>query len=109
AIVPRWFDRAPFRTILTWWAADQGLPLLHASAVADDSGAVAIAGASGAGKSTTALACLAAGLRIVGDDACLVRFDPEPTIYSIYARAKLEPDALAKLPSLASLIVDRHD
>lgn len=107
--VPPWFDRAPFRTILTWWSADQGLPLLHASAVADDTWAVAIAGASGAGKSTTALTCLAGGLRIVGDDACLVRLDPEPTIYSVYARAKLEPDALERLPSLASLIVDRHN
>jgi hypothetical protein len=109
ATVPRWFDRAPFRTILSWWSADRGLPLLHASAVADDTWAVAIAGASGAGKSTTALTCLAAGLRIVGDDACLVRLDPEPTIFSVYARAKLEPDALERLPSLASLIVDRHD
>jgi hypothetical protein len=109
ASVPPWFDRAPFRTVLTWWSADQGLPMLHASAVADDTWAVAIAGASGAGKSTTALTCLAAGLRIVGDDACLVRLDPEPTIFSVYARAKLEPDALERLPSLASLIVDRHN
>jgi hypothetical protein len=109
AVVPRWFDRAPFRSVLTWWAVDRGLPLLHASGVADDHGAVAIAGASGAGKSTTALACLDAGLRLVGDDACLVRLDPAPTVFSIYARAKLEPDALARLPALGHLIVDRHD
>jgi hypothetical protein len=109
AMVPRWFDRAPFRTVLTWWAVDRGLPLLHASGVGDANGAVAVAGASGAGKSTTALACLDAGLRLVGDDACLVRLDPEPMIFSVYARAKLEPDALARLPALAALIVDRHD
>ena len=30
-------------------------------------------------------------------------------MFSVYARAKLEPDALERLPSLASLIVDRHD
>ncbi len=109
ASVPLWFDRAPFRTVFTWWAADEGLPMLHASTVADDTWGVAIAGASGAGKSTTALTCLAAGMRIVGDDACLVRLDPEPTIFSVYARAKLEPDALERLPSLASLVVDRHN
>jgi hypothetical protein len=108
-LVPHWFDRAPFRTILTWWAADHGLPFLHASAVADDSGAVAIAGASGAGKSTTALSCLAAGLRLLGDDACAVRLDPSPSAYSVYGRAKLELDSLARLPTLASMIVDEHE
>src|SRR5262249_54045638 len=108
-IVPRWFDRAPFHSVITWWAADRGLPLLHASGVADDDGAVVVAGMSGAGKSTTALACLDAGLRLVGDDACLVRLDPEPTVFSVYARAKLEPDALERLPALAAMIVDRHE
>ena len=48
-------DRAPFRTILTWWAADHRLALVHAAAVATGDGAVVLAGTSGAGKSTTAL------------------------------------------------------
>jgi hypothetical protein len=108
-IVPHWFDRAPFRTILTWWAADHGLPFLHASAVADDTGAVAIAGASGSGKSTTALSCLAGGLRLIGDDACAVLLEPSPIAFSVYGRAKLELDSLARLPSLASMIVDEHE
>jgi hypothetical protein len=105
SVIPHYFDRAPFHPILSWWTADHGIALLHASAVADDTGAVVIAGASGAGKSTTALTCLSAGLRILGDDACAVRLDPEPTAYSVYSRAKLEPDALARVPSLAPLIV----
>jgi hypothetical protein len=108
SMVPRWVDRAPFRTLLTWWAADTGLALLHASSVATDAGAVAIAGASGSGKSTTALACLAAGMQIIGDDACLVDPDPTPRAFSVYGRAKLEPDAAEKLPQLAALAVDRH-
>lgn len=106
--VPRWMDRAPFRTILTWWAADRGLALMHASAVAGPDGAVVLAGTSGAGKSTTALACLAAGMDIVGDDACVVSTEPEPRVWSLYRLAKLEPDALRMLPSLAALATDRH-
>jgi hypothetical protein len=89
-LVPLWMDRAPFRTVLTWWAADRGLALLHASAVATASGAVVLAGTSGAGKSTTAVRCLMAGLDLLGDDACLVECAPEPTVHSVYRFAKVD-------------------
>lgn len=89
-LVPTWMDRAPFRTVLTWWAADRGLALLHASAVATSTGAVVLAGTSGAGKSTTALRCLMAGLDLLGDDACVVRSAPEPEVHSVYRFAKVD-------------------
>lgn len=108
ATVPDWMDRAPFRTILTWWAADRGFVLVHASAVAWADGAVVLAGGTGAGKSTTALACLAAGLDLLGDDACLVGLDPVPRVWSVYKRAKLEPDAARWLPALDALAVERR-
>jgi hypothetical protein len=98
--VPTWMDRAPFRTVLTWWAADRGLVLLHASAVAFKGRAIAFAGPSGAGKSTTALACLTRGLDMIGDDACLVDLGGEPLVFAVYGRAKVEPDVLAALPAL---------
>lgn len=88
--VPVWMDRAPFRTVLTWWAADCGLALLHAASVATDDGAVVMAGTSGAGKSTTAVRCLLAGLDFLGDDACLVTADPGPVVHSLYRFAKLD-------------------
>jgi hypothetical protein len=109
ATVPDWMDRAPFRTILTWWAADRGLAMVHASAVAWGDGAVLLAGGSGAGKSTTAMACLAGGLDLLGDDACLVGLDPTPHLWSVYRRAKLEPDAARWLPSLDALVVVRTE
>ena len=107
--VPDWMDRAPFRTILTWWAADRGFAMMHASSVAWADGAVILAGGSGAGKSTTALTCLAAGLDLLGDDACLVGLDPAPHVWSVYKRAKLEPDAARWLPSLDALAVVRTE
>ena len=102
-LLPPWLDRAPLREVLTWWASDADLVLLHASAVASGGGAVALAGASGAGKSTTAMACFAAGMGFLGDDACLVRLDPDPVAHSVYGFAKLEPDAVERLPVLATL------
>ena len=107
--VPGWMDRAPFRTILTWWAADHGLALLHGAAVATSDGAVVLAGTSGAGKSTTALACLAAGMQFIGDDACLIAPGPVPTVHSVYGLAKLEPDAARRLPGLTRFSITQGE
>jgi hypothetical protein len=104
--VPSWVDRAPLRAILTWWTSDLGAAFLHASAVGDEGGAVVFAGASGTGKSTTAMACLADGMGFIGDDACVVRLDDEPMVFTVYGRAKLERDALARLPALGDLALD---
>ena len=64
----------------------------------DQRRAVVFAGTSGAGKSTTALACLAAGMEFIGDDACLVAPGTGSTVHSVYGLAKLEPDAARRLP-----------
>jgi hypothetical protein len=77
--------------------------------VAEHGRAVAIAGASGSGKSTTALACLAAGMSILGDDACIAELGSSPNLFSVYGLAKLEPDALARLPGLADLALGTDD
>lgn len=53
----------------------RGRFVLHASVVEGASGGVAVAGHSGAGKSTTLLACLARGLRMVADDIAAVELD----------------------------------
>lgn len=106
AQIPAWVDRAPLRTIFTWWAGDTGLAFLHASAVACGDGAIVLAGASGSGKSTTAMACFADGLDFIADDACLVRLDPEPTVFTVYGKAKLERDAFDRLPQLGELAFD---
>jgi hypothetical protein len=104
--VPAWVNRAPLRSILTWWAADRGFAFLHASAVASPSGAAVIAGASGSGKSTTALTCVSDGMQFLGDDACLVRFEPAPEAWAVYGLAKLERDAFARLHRLHHLAVE---
>ncbi len=104
--VPKWFERAPFRTILRWWADDAALVPMHASAVARNGEAIVVAGASGSGKSTTGLACVAAGWEFIADDFCMITSGAEPTVHPVYCLAKIEPDALDRLPSLARFVVD---
>jgi hypothetical protein len=92
AEVPDWVRRSPLRNPLSWWAADNGVAVLHAGTVDTGEGAVAIAGASGSGKSTTTLACVSAGMGFMGDDACMVRFGPEPVASPMFGLGKLELD-----------------
>lgn len=105
-LIPLWVDRAPFRTILRWWADDSALAPMHASSVAIDGKAVLVTGASGSGKSTTCLACVAAGWSFVADDFCMVTTGSDLMVHPVYGLAKLEPDALIRLPTLAAHVVD---
>ncbi len=101
----REYDKpAPLRLLLSWWLEQRGATLVHGAAVGDDRGAVLLAGQAGAGKSTTALACLAAGLRYVADDYCVVAGEPEPVVHSIYCSGKAVTANLGLLPDLTELI-----
>jgi hypothetical protein len=106
-----WQSASPLRLILSWWAASRGMQLTHAAAVAGSDGAVLLVGGAGAGKSTTSLTCLRAGMQFLGDDYCLVAADPSPVVHGVYTTAKLQPDALERLPELRPTVrnADRLD
>ncbi|MCX6048192.1 MAG: hypothetical protein NT075_24085 [Chloroflexi bacterium] len=93
ALYPPNAQAAPLRHILVWWLAQQGLYGLHVAAVGNAEGAVLIVGSGGAGKSTTAIACLQAGFTYIGDDFCVLGFDPAPRIHSLYSSGKLRDDS----------------
>jgi hypothetical protein len=107
ARVPRWVVRMPFRHLLGSWAEREGLALVHAAAVGLDGACILLPGASGSGKSTTALTAAAHGLDFLADDLCLL--DPTaasgPMAYAPYALAKLEDDAFERLPSLRDAVL----
>jgi hypothetical protein len=92
---------APFLHIFTWWLARHERYLVHAGAVGTAAGGVLLAGKGGAGKSTTALACLDSELLHAGDDYVLLSATPAPFAYSLYQSAKLHADQLWRLPQLA--------
>lgn len=109
--LPYWSRSSPFRTLFHWFLEPRGCQLLHAACVGTDRGAALITGKGGVGKSTTALTCLAHGMRYVGDDYLVVRLDPQPRAYSLYATAKLHHDNSKRFPAHAELIInaDRGD
>jgi len=85
---PFWEVGAPLRFILHDHFSRHGLQVVHGAAVGDDGGALLVVGKGGSGKSSTALAAAAHGLRYLGDDYCLV--DPaDPTVHALYRTGKL--------------------
>jgi hypothetical protein len=73
-------------------------------------GGVLLVGNTGAGKSTTALSCLAQeGIKYLSDDKCLVRLDPTPQACAIFTSAKLKADMLERLPHFRAGMVGWDD
>lgn len=103
-----WTKASPFRTLFGWLMAQRGCQLLHAAAVGTEAGAVLIAGKGGAGKSTTALSCLAAGMKYLADDYLVAQLAPEPRVFSLYATAKLQVAQLRHFPALRGLLATQQ-
>ncbi|WP_424003319.1 hypothetical protein ACOZ4I_04135 [Haloarcula salina] len=73
----------------------RGYFVLHASTVAIDGAAVAFVGESGQGKTTTALACLTDGHRVLSDDVAAITLgDDGPVVRSGYPAVKLSTEAV---------------
>lgn len=104
ARMPAWHRGFPLRDLIHWWSRDLPLQLMHGGAVGFADGGVLLAGRSGAGKSTTAVACLDSDLLFASDDYVLVATTPQPYVHSLYATAKLEPANLGRFPELAGKI-----
>jgi len=107
--LPYWSKASPLRTLLHWVMQRFGRQLLHAAVVGTDHGGVVITGKGGVGKSTTAMLCLEAGLRYLGDDYVVVALDSVPCAYSLYCTAKLNDDQAAKFPGLLPLTEPRTE
>lgn len=110
-----WFERdalfswdigAPLRPIFAWWAESLGGQLAHGAVVGTERGAVLLAGKGGAGKSTTALACMEAGLSLAGDDYVLIESQAPQLAHGLYSSAKVTPTELeTRFPGLVAFAV----
>jgi hypothetical protein len=108
--LPAWESSAPFRNLLHWALADEGLAFAHAGVVGTAAGGVLLAGRGGAGKSTTAMVCVDAGWKYVSDDYCVLdATGTDPTAHALYGTAKIAPSALARLPGLAQMERSQRD
>ena len=99
-LLPYWVLASPLRTLFHWWMERNGCQLVHAAAVGVDNKALLIVGKGGLGKSSTALTCLEWGFDFLGDDYVIVRHEPQPTVYGLYASAKLNPWDTEKFDAL---------
>jgi hypothetical protein len=92
-LIPAWDVATPFRDILHQWFRKHDGHLIHGAVVADGRSAVALLGASRAGKSSTAFACLRySALECLGDDIFLARkLGSEWHAFSLYNACKLLP------------------
>jgi hypothetical protein len=89
AAVPWWERAAPLRAALYWALVGPGRHFVHAGAVGDDRGGVLLAGASGSGKTTVALAALTHGLGYVADDYVLLHTTDQPHAIALYRTASI--------------------
>ena len=92
----------PLPFLLPVWYADQGVQVIHAGLVARGDRGVLFCGANGAGKSTSSLACLCAGLDFLSDDHVGLEAVPGGGFvgHSVFASTRLEPDHLERFPEL---------
>ena len=95
--LPGWEQTAPMRTLLHWHGLTHQLQMTHAAVI----DGLLLAGKGGSGKSTTALACLEAGMPFLSDDYCFVQLEPQPTAFGILANARIFPSSLQWLPQLS--------
>ena len=78
------FDRAkPFHRLLSVWYRDRRIHVIHAAMVSKNGCGILLAGKGGTGKSTTALACMAAGFSYLGDDHIGIRQEVEGSFSGI--------------------------
>jgi hypothetical protein len=96
-LLPQCEVGAPLHILLSWWFQQHKLIMLHGGVVGNKNDGVLLAGQGGAGKSTTALTCIAAGMSYVGDDYCLLNTKNPPIAYSLYNTAKLNLGSIYKL------------
>lgn len=70
---------------------------LHAAGVAVDGGGTVIVGPKGRGKSSLALACVAAGARLAGDDVSIIRPGVQPMLHPGAPFVRLRADSARAL------------
>ena len=94
ATTPYYERAAPFKHVLQWWIAGRGGALLHSAAAGLAGEGILIAGPSGSGKSSTALACVDAGFAFASDDYVLIDSAHPPNVHLAYATAKVVRSSL---------------
>ncbi len=93
---PYYESAAPLRHLLQARILDRGGVMLHAAAVGTTAAGMLLPGGGGSGKSSSALACLDAGLGFTSDDYVLVDGSVPPVVHMAYSTAKVVRTSLER-------------
>jgi hypothetical protein len=96
ARAPYYETAAPLRHLLQARILDRGGVMLHAAAVGTATGGMLLVGGGGSGKSTSALACIDAGLGFASDDYVLVDGSVPPLAHMAYSTSKVVRASLGR-------------
>jgi hypothetical protein len=96
ARAPYYETAAPLRHLLQARILDRGGVMLHAAAVGTAAGGILLVGGGGSGKSTSALACIEAGLGFASDDYVLVDGSVPPMVHMAYSTSKVVRASLGR-------------
>jgi hypothetical protein len=97
----------PLSRLLLDWYNDEGVQLIHTGLVASNNNGILFVGKSGAGKSTSSLACIIAGFGYLSEDYVGLEFCNDSSFigHSLYNSVFLRTDQLERFPSLAPYAV----
>jgi hypothetical protein len=101
----------PLRLMLRVWYDDEHVQFVHSGLVARVGHGALLAGGGGAGKSTTSLACLRAGLDFLGDDFIGLEEQPDGSFvgHSLFSTVRLERHQMARFPDLSEQALVSRD
>lgn len=99
----------PFHKLLSHWLEERNVQFLHAGLVSHNDAGLLFVGNGGAGKSTSSICCLRAGMGYLGDDFVGFSQDgQEFTGHGLYASCLLDSHHLQRFPDLIPLAHAPH-
>jgi hypothetical protein len=94
----------PFHKMLSAWLEDHGVQFIHSGLIREREKGILFVGNGGAGKSTSSISCLRAGMKYLGDDFIGLGVDEGRFVgYGLYASCLLNEHHLQRFPDLAAL------
>ncbi|MEZ5831266.1 MAG: hypothetical protein R3D05_08790 [Dongiaceae bacterium] len=98
---PVWFGGSPLRHHIHWLLRARGWRIAHAGSLGRDGRGILLLGHGGAGKSSTTIAGLAAGLQTVGDDYMALRGTGPAVALPLFRIVKQDRAGLERIAGLA--------
>lgn len=107
--LPFWIIASPLRSIFNWFFSKNNIHLIHGAVVGLNGKSVLLTAKGGSGKSTTALACLFAGMDYLGDDYITLESGDIIMSHSLFNSVKVFPQSLNKFSLLKEKVWNKDN